>query len=114
MSVEFYQLAEKKTDRWSFAPGQLDVLQKAKDKAKGSSAKATEPTTEPVPAAPNPEPAVVPATTAPPASPATPAPASSQVAPGRPAAQVAAPAVRRQAAKPVVQAKRNVVVSRLW
>jgi acyl-CoA dehydrogenase len=34
MSVEFYRLAEKKTDRWSFAPGQLDVLQKAKDKAK--------------------------------------------------------------------------------
>ena len=34
MSVEFYRLGEKKTDRWSFAPGQLDVLQKAKDKAK--------------------------------------------------------------------------------
>ncbi|HYI28782.1 MAG TPA: acyl-CoA dehydrogenase family protein [Bradyrhizobium sp.] len=34
MSVEFYRLAANKTDRWSFAPGQLDVLQKAKDKAK--------------------------------------------------------------------------------
>ncbi len=34
MSVEFYRLGAKKTDRWSFAPGQLDVLQKAKDKAK--------------------------------------------------------------------------------
>ncbi len=34
MSVEFYRLGEKKADRWSFAPGQLDVLQKAKDKAK--------------------------------------------------------------------------------
>ena len=34
MSVEFYRLGEKKADRWGFAPGQLDVLQKAKDKAK--------------------------------------------------------------------------------
>jgi acyl-CoA dehydrogenase len=34
MSVEFYRLAANKTDRWSFAPGQLEVLQKAKDKAK--------------------------------------------------------------------------------
>ena len=34
MSVEFYRLGQSKTDRWSFAPGQLDVLQKAKDKAK--------------------------------------------------------------------------------
>ena len=34
MSVEFYRLGEKKVDRWGFAPGQLDVLQKAKDKAK--------------------------------------------------------------------------------
>ena len=34
MSIEFYRLGEKKVDRWSFAPGQLDVLQKAKDKAK--------------------------------------------------------------------------------
>ena len=25
MSVEFYRLGEKKVDRWSFAPGQLDV-----------------------------------------------------------------------------------------
>ena len=34
MSVEFYKLGENKKDRWSFAPGQLDCLQKAKDKAK--------------------------------------------------------------------------------
>ena len=34
MSVEFYSLGENKTNRWSFAPGQLECLQKAKDKAK--------------------------------------------------------------------------------
>src|SRR5918993_1856797 len=34
MSVEFAKLGEKKTDRWSFTPEQLAVLQKAKDKAK--------------------------------------------------------------------------------
>ena len=34
MSVEFVRLGEKKTDRWSFTPDQLAVLQKAKDKAK--------------------------------------------------------------------------------
>ena len=34
MSVEFYKLGEGKKDRWSFAPGQLECLQKAKDKAK--------------------------------------------------------------------------------
>ena len=34
MSVEFYRHGEKKTDRWSFTPDQLEVLQKAKDKAK--------------------------------------------------------------------------------
>jgi len=34
MSVEFVKLGEKKTDRWSFTPEQLAVLQKAKDKAK--------------------------------------------------------------------------------
>ena len=34
MSVDFYRLAENKTDRWSFMPAQLAVLQKAKDKAK--------------------------------------------------------------------------------
>ncbi len=32
--VEYYALAAKRTERWGFAPGQLDVLQKAKDKAK--------------------------------------------------------------------------------
>ncbi len=34
MSVEFYRLGEKKTDRWSFTDGQLEVLGKAKAKAK--------------------------------------------------------------------------------
>ena len=34
MAVEFYRHGEKKTDRWSFTPDQLAVLQKAKDKAK--------------------------------------------------------------------------------
>ncbi len=34
MSVEFVRLGEDKTDRWSFTPEQLEVLQKAKDKAK--------------------------------------------------------------------------------
>ena len=34
MAVEFYRHGESKTDRWSFTQGQLDVLQKAKDKAK--------------------------------------------------------------------------------
>ncbi len=34
MSVEFYRLGEGKTDRWSFTDGQLEVLGKAKEKAK--------------------------------------------------------------------------------
>ena len=34
MYEEFQKLGEGHTDRWSFAPGQLEVLQKAKDKAK--------------------------------------------------------------------------------
>src|SRR5260370_22853914 len=34
MSVEFYRLGENKTDRWSFTPDQLEVLGKAKAKAK--------------------------------------------------------------------------------
>jgi acyl-CoA dehydrogenase len=34
MSVEFYRHGENKTDRWSFTPGQLDVLGKAKATAK--------------------------------------------------------------------------------
>src|ERR1700687_4244008 len=34
MSVEFYRHGEKKTDRWSFMPEQLEVLGKAKAKAK--------------------------------------------------------------------------------
>ncbi|GAA4415680.1 acyl-CoA dehydrogenase family protein [Quisquiliibacterium transsilvanicum] len=34
MTVEYMRLGEKKTDPWTFAPGQLEVLQKAKDKAK--------------------------------------------------------------------------------
>ena len=34
MSVEFHRLGEGKTDRWSYAPGQLEVLEVAKNKAK--------------------------------------------------------------------------------
>src|SRR3990167_8420380 len=34
MSEEFHRLGEGKTDIWSYAPGQLEVLEKAKDKAK--------------------------------------------------------------------------------
>ncbi|MCC2102852.1 MAG: acyl-CoA dehydrogenase, partial [Hyphomicrobiales bacterium] len=34
MQVEYDALGKGKTDRWSFAPGQLECLQKAKDKAK--------------------------------------------------------------------------------
>jgi acyl-CoA dehydrogenase len=34
MTIEYMRLGENKTDRWGFAPGQLEVLQKAKDKAK--------------------------------------------------------------------------------
>ena len=34
MAAEFIRLGKDNTDRWSFAPGQLEVLQKAKDKAK--------------------------------------------------------------------------------
>jgi acyl-CoA dehydrogenase len=34
MSVEFYRLGENKPDRWSFTDGQLEVLGKAKAKAK--------------------------------------------------------------------------------
>ncbi|WP_175406840.1 acyl-CoA dehydrogenase family protein [Brevibacterium sp. CS2] len=34
MYAEFVKLGEGHADRWSFAPGQLEVLQKAKDKAK--------------------------------------------------------------------------------
>jgi acyl-CoA dehydrogenase len=34
MSVEFERLGEGKTDPWSYAPGQLEVLEAAKDKAK--------------------------------------------------------------------------------
>ncbi len=34
MAAEFTRLGKDKKDRWSFAPGQLEVLQKAKDKAK--------------------------------------------------------------------------------
>src|SRR5260370_854594 len=33
MSVEFYRHGEKKTDRWSFTPGQIEVLEKAKAKS---------------------------------------------------------------------------------
>ena len=34
MQVEYDALGKGKTDRWNFAPGQLECLQKAKDKAK--------------------------------------------------------------------------------
>ena len=34
MSHEFYRAGEKNTDRWSFAPEQLDILGRAKKKAK--------------------------------------------------------------------------------
>jgi acyl-CoA dehydrogenase len=34
MSVEFFQLGEGREDRWSYAPGQLELLAKVKDKAK--------------------------------------------------------------------------------
>lgn len=34
MSVEFHRLGEGKADIWSYAPGQLEVLEVAKDKAK--------------------------------------------------------------------------------
>lgn len=34
MAAEFVRLGADKKDRWGYAPGQLDVLQKAKDKAK--------------------------------------------------------------------------------
>src|SRR5260370_7465816 len=33
MSVEFYRLGEKKTDRWSFTPRQIEGLEPAKAKA---------------------------------------------------------------------------------
>lgn len=36
MSEEFHRLGEGKTDIWSYAPGQLDVLEAAKDKAKAA------------------------------------------------------------------------------
>ena len=34
MSIEFAKAGEEKTDRWSFTPKQLEVLEKAKNKAK--------------------------------------------------------------------------------
>ncbi len=34
MSEEFHRLGEGRADRWSYAPGQLEVLEAAKDKAK--------------------------------------------------------------------------------
>jgi acyl-CoA dehydrogenase len=34
MSVEFFKLGEGRTERWSYAPGQLELLEAAKDKAK--------------------------------------------------------------------------------
>ena len=34
MSEKFHKLGENRTDRWSYVPGQLEMLEKAKDKAK--------------------------------------------------------------------------------
>ncbi len=34
MSVEFYKLGENRADRWGYAPGQLELLEAAKDQAK--------------------------------------------------------------------------------
>ena len=34
MSVEFYELGEGREDRWSYAPGQLELLDGVKQKAK--------------------------------------------------------------------------------
>ena len=34
ITEEFYRLGEDREDRWSWAPGQLELLQTAKDKAK--------------------------------------------------------------------------------
>ncbi len=51
MSVEFYRHGEKKTDRWSFTPEQLEVLGKAKAKAKEEgSGTSSCPMTRPAPA----------------------------------------------------------------
>lgn len=36
ITEEFFRLGETRTDRWSWAPGQLELLQTAKDKAKAS------------------------------------------------------------------------------
>ncbi len=36
ITEEFFRLGESRTDRWSWAPGQLELLQTAKDKAKAS------------------------------------------------------------------------------
>jgi len=36
IAEEFYRLGEGRADRWSWAPGQLELLQTAKDKAKAS------------------------------------------------------------------------------
>jgi len=36
MSVEFFRLGEDREDRWSYAPGQLELLEGVKDKAKAN------------------------------------------------------------------------------
>lgn len=36
MSVEFHKLEENKTDRWTYAPGQLELLEESKSKAKAN------------------------------------------------------------------------------
>src|SRR3546814_18442676 len=36
ITEEFFRLGEARTDRWSWAPGQLELLEGAKDKAKAA------------------------------------------------------------------------------
>jgi len=36
ITEQFFRLGENRTDRWSWAPGQLELLETAKDKAKAS------------------------------------------------------------------------------
>ena len=36
MSEEFFKLGEQRDDRWSYAPGQLELLEGVKDKAKAN------------------------------------------------------------------------------
>jgi len=42
ITEEFYALGEGRADRWSYAPGQLELLESVKDKAKASRYSRTE------------------------------------------------------------------------